>query len=129
MKNLSEYINEAVWDEYSSYIEKYWEKDITKCPENISNVKINKENMFSEMFSGCKNLKEAPELPQSQLTEQCYSCMFDRCKSLKYGPSILPAKHVCKGSYAFMFSDCSSLIEAPEIDAESLEKGVYVCNV
>jgi hypothetical protein len=36
------------------------------------------------MFSGCKSLTTAPELPATTLADACYSCMFINCSKLNY---------------------------------------------
>ena len=36
------------------------------------------------MFSGCKSLTTAPELPATTLTERCYYEIFKDCRKLNY---------------------------------------------
>ena len=40
------------------------------------------EECYRRMFAGCTNLTAAPELPATELAESCYSGMFDNCRSL-----------------------------------------------
>jgi len=48
------------------------------------------------------------------LTEECYRSMFAECVSLKNAPE-LPATELGKKSYANMFKNCYSLTKAPKI--------------
>lgn len=46
--------------------------------------KILTPHCYSGMFSGCKNLEKAPELPAETLVASCYTQMFQNCKKLNY---------------------------------------------
>ncbi|MCQ2094892.1 MAG: leucine-rich repeat protein [Bacteroidaceae bacterium] len=63
---------------------------------------------FYGLFSGCKDLSNAPELPAVNLTENCYAKMFEGCSGLVAAPT-LPAKVLVSGCYEEMFKDCSQL--------------------
>ena len=65
---------------------------------------------FCELFSGCANLTQAPELPAMTLTECCYRSMFSGCTSLTQAPE-LPATKLDAACYRDMFSGCASLSE------------------
>lgn len=47
-------------------------------PTNIPAV-----NCYSNMFYGCTNLTQAPELPATTLAVYCYSNMFSGCRLLR----------------------------------------------
>ena len=79
---------------------------------------------FYYLFSGCKALTSAPELPAENLADYCYLSMFYGCSSLKTAPK-LPAKILASGCYTHMFNGCSSLKKAPELPAETLAHGCY----
>ena len=42
------------------------------------------QSCYSEMFSGCTSLTQAPELPATTLGKYCYSYMFEGCSNLNY---------------------------------------------
>ena len=73
------------------------------------------------MFSGCTNLKTAPELPAKVLAFQCYTGMFSMCTNLKTAPK-LPAKTARMYCYVGMFSGCTNLKSA-ELSIEFLDRG------
>ena len=76
------------------------------------------------MFEDCENLRQAPELPATQLTEYCYFYMFSGCKSLKEAPQ-LPATTLAQSCYEDMFSGCIQLTQAPELPATTLAEYCY----
>ena len=82
------------------------------------------EAKFIKLFSGCKQLVVAPELPAMDLAEECYSSMFAGCSSLKIAPE-LPAKKLTASCYSFMFTNCTSLKKTPELPAEKLANSCY----
>ena len=63
---------------------------------------------YRQMFSGCAQLVDAPELPATTLAESCYNSMFYGCSSLQIAPE-LPALTLQKWSYSQMFQNCSQL--------------------
>ena len=69
------------------------------------------------MFYGCTSLTTAPELPATDLAEECYRSMFYGCKSLITAPSALPSTSVWRNCYNSMFEGCTSLTTAPELPA------------
>ena len=90
------------------------------------------------MFWGCSSLETAPELPATTLTECCYTyCvdpgaaqttiypMFGDCSGLIHGPSVLPAITLLPACYAGLFSNCSSLVDAPALPATTLQSDCY----
>ena len=80
-------------------------------------------NCFSWMFVDC-DLTNAPILPATSLTEQCYLEMFRGCQYLKEAPG-LPATTLAYNCYGQMFADCSSLTIAPELPATELKELCY----
>lgn len=80
---------------------------------------------YADMFSGCSNLKKAPELPATTVSSYCYSRMFSGCSSLETAPEILPAMRLATYCYEVMFSGCSKLTKAPELPATSLASYCY----
>jgi hypothetical protein len=50
------------------------------------------------MFSGCSALTTAPELPATELADNCYSYMFSGCTSLTQSPE-LPATKLASSCY------------------------------
>lgn len=83
-----------------------------------------KDARFYYLFSGCKALISAPELPAENLANYCYKSMFYGCSSLQTAPK-LPAKTMASECYTHMFNECSSLKKAPELPAETLADGCY----
>lgn len=76
-------------------------------------------NVFSNMFRGCTNITDMPELPATILGTSTYASMFDGCTSLT-GITPLPATTLAVGSYSNLFNGCTSLTDAPELPATSI---------
>ena len=76
-------------------------------------------NCYESMFRGCTRLVEAPELPATTLADYCYYSMFIDCTSLNQVPK-LPATTLTDYCYTYMFNGCTSLTEAPELPARTL---------
>ena len=51
--------------------------------------------------------------------------MFNGCSSLTTAPTELPATTLADGCYAFMFSNCTSLIVAPDLISKNLANECY----
>ena len=79
---------------------------------------------FYSLFRDCKGLTEAPELPATELADECYDSMFKGCTSLTKAPA-LPATELAWRCYSSMFNGCTSLIEAPALPATELEQWCY----
>ena len=79
---------------------------------------------FSYLFSDCTVLTSAPDLPATELAEDCYKQMFSGCTSLTAAPA-LPAKTLAGYCYYQMFSDCTSLTTAPALPATTLATYCY----
>ena len=67
-----------------------------------------KTRSYQHIFSGCKLLTAAPELPATTLGEYCYFNMFFGCTSLTTAP-VLPATTLVTACYSKMFNGCTSL--------------------
>ena len=94
-------------------------------------VKVNFENdgnsyPYVSMFAGKQHLKSASNLilPATELTESCYQGIFSNCTSLIAAPE-LPATTLAFGCYAGLFENCTSLTTAPELPATTLVIGCY----
>ena len=79
---------------------------------------------FKDLFYNCYNLIQAPELPATTLTNNCYEGMFQGCTSLVTAP-VLPATTLTDCCYMYMFWGCSKLVNAPELPATELKIGCY----
>ena len=82
------------------------------------------EYCYSDMFSDCASLTQAPEWPATTLADNCYYSMFYGCSSLTQAPA-LPATTLAYSCYTNMFSDCASLTQAPALPATTLAEGCY----
>ena len=60
------------------------------------------------MFTACRKLQKAPELPATILAANCYYGMFVDCSGLTKAPE-LPAAVLKTNCYRDMFKDCTSL--------------------
>ena len=78
------------------------------------------------MFIDCISLITPPELPATELKENCYSVMFSGCSSLKTAP-ILAAKKFAFNCYDRMFYNCTSLTSVTCL-AENDFNNEYVYN-
>jgi len=65
------------------------------------------DDCYRAMFSKAHCLEEAPELPATTLSKECYWYMFEECPITK-APD-LPAETLGAGSYGNMFINCSNL--------------------
>ena len=92
-----------------------WENPPTSISENYC---------YYRMFSDCKNLTSAPELPATTLRRDCYGNMFYNCTSLTSAPE-LPATTLAYECYRSMFYGCTSLTSAPELPATTLAESCY----
>ena len=81
-------------------------------------------NCYSGMFYGCTNLTTAPELHATTLASSCYSGMFSGCTNLTTAPA-LTATTLASGCYEIMFDGCTSLTTAPELPATTLANYCY----
>ena len=80
---------------------------------------------YSDMFSDCTNLTQAPALPATTLAPDCYGSMFSGCSSLTQAP-VLPATTLADSCYSGMFSNCTNLTQAPALPATTLADYCYI---
>lgn len=73
------------------------------------------QNAYNQMFRGCTNLIDSPELPATEIANWCYKGMFSGCTSLTNAPVLYdvdfgPAGSASpQGAFEDMFKGCSSL--------------------
>lgn len=84
-----------------------------------------KDAVFKWLFSGCKQLVVAPELPSTDLAANCYKGMFYNCTSLRTAPE-LPSTKLAENCYSKMFFGCTSLKQAPKLPDAGLAKNCYL---
>ena len=93
--------------------------------KNLILPQPNASDYFSYFFYGNTYLIEAPELPATTLTVDCYMSMFEGCTSLTTAPK-LPATTLAYYCYGSMFYGCTSLTTAPELPATTLADICYI---
>lgn len=82
---------------------------------------------YQNMFEG-SNIVTAPSLPVTTMEYDwydCYNYMFEDCTSLVNAPE-LPATVLASRCYSGMFYGCSSLVDAPELPATVLDTECYM---
>ena len=79
---------------------------------------------YRNMFYGCSNMTDAPQLSATTLAAYCYQNMFSYCTSLTAAP-VLPATTLADYCYYAMFSYCTSLATAPQLPVTTLTEGCY----
>ena len=86
---------------------------------------IGSSSAFTNFFSGATMLVSAEKLklPATTLASNCYQSMFSNCTSLTQAPE-LPATTMANSCYNGMFSGCTSLTQAPALPATTL---MYQC--
>ena len=82
------------------------------------------EGCYSDMFSGCTGLTQAPTLPATTLVNYCYAYMFSGCTALTQAPS-LSATTLTEGCYGYMFSGCTGLTQTPTLPATTMAGACY----
>lgn len=80
------------------------------------------------MFYGCTALKNAPNFSEeiTVLSASAFNNMYGGCSSLTTGPTVIKVQHCYMYALAFMFSKCTSLINAADITISSAV-GEYAC--
>ena len=91
--------------------------------ENYDTVDTSKAK-FGNLFYNCSQLTSSPELPATNLADNCYKSMFYRCTALTQAPE-LPATTLAGDCYCYMFEGCTSLTQAPELPATDLADNCY----
>ena len=90
---------------------------------------IDRQGILRQLFYQQTALRSAENLrfeTQSINNISVYALMFDGCINLLYAPKVLPAQNL-RGDYCYqyMFRDCKSLVNAPELPAEALAEACY----
>ena len=91
-----------------------------------SNRDYNKFSIITGRISASGNIMSLlnGDAPDSIMASFCYCSMFRDCTSLAQAPE-LPATTLDKSCYANMFSGCTSLAQAPELPATTLVTACY----
>ncbi len=97
-------------------------KSLTQAPELPATIL--KDSCYYLLFEKCENLETVPELPAMTMAKYCYSSMFSGCSNLTKGPK-LPSLTLAQNCYSGMFTDCNNLEVAPELPATELEPYCY----
>ena len=82
------------------------------------------DNCYRNMFEECTSIAEAPELPATKLAPYCYYDMFSGCTALTEVPDLL-AKELPEHCYQYMFSSCEALVNGPKVSATTINQ--YSC--
>ena len=87
---------------------------------------IGSSSAFTNFFSGATMLVSAEKLklPATTLASNCYQSMFSNCTSLTQAPE-LPATTLASSCYGYMFYGCTSLTQAPALPATTLASNCY----
>lgn len=80
------------------------------------------DNCYLHMFEECTSIAEAPKLPAKIMADHCYDYMFRKCTSIKKAPD-LPATKLATRCYYGMFSGCTALTEVPDLLVKDLPEG------
>lgn len=88
-------------------------------------TEITQSYQFRGLFRYGSEIVDASKLllPATKLASYCYSYMFENCTSLVNAPE-LPATALVNSCYSNMFYDCTSLVNAPTLPATTLS---YYC--
>lgn len=82
------------------------------------------DNCYRNMFEECTSIAEAPALPATKLAPYCYYDMFSGCTALTEVPDLL-AKELPEHCYQYMFSSCEALVKGPKVSATTINQ--YSC--
>ena len=84
------------------------------------------EYVFYDLFLGAEKLISAKDLklPSTVLSKYCYGFLFDGCTSLIEAPT-LQAETMVESCYDGMFYNCTSLVNAPALPAMNLADSCY----
>lgn len=77
------------------------------------------------LFAGCTSLRTPPELPSLSVGRQGYEALFSNCRNLDVSNLILPATKLSAFAYSQMFSNCVSIVKAPNLIATILGPQCY----
>ena len=79
---------------------------------------------YMKLFSNCKSMTTAPELPNSKMAPSCYYIMFESCSTITVAPE-LPSTELANACYGNMFRGCTGLTTPPELPATTLADNCY----
>ena len=97
-------------------------RELTSAPELPATTLAN--YCYYSMFMGCTNLNTAPKLKATTLADYCYYNMFKGCTNLNTAPE-LPATTLADCCYYSMFYGCTNLKKVPTLPARKMFRGVY----
>lgn len=83
------------------------------------------EGCYAYMFEYCYSLRKTTQLRATRLAPKCYRFMFGACKALTADGFTLPATELASECYFGMFNMCESLVNAPDLPAETLPASAY----
>lgn len=98
---------------------------VTKATNLTLNPTVLSTRCYQDMFRGCTDLTDAPQLPATSLGSMCYQGMFSGCTSLVNAPRQLPATTLETSCYNSMFNGCTSLTTVPALPATTLASSCY----
>ena len=96
---------------------------LTAAPTSIPATKQGKASCYC-MFKNCSSLTQAPTLPATTLSTNCYCALFRGCTSLTQAP-VLTATTLASRCYSEMYFGCSRLTTASNLPATTLTDGCY----
>ena len=97
-------------------------KELTSAPELPATTLA--DCCYYSMFMGCTKLNTAPKLKATTLADYCYYNMFKGCTNLNTAPE-LPATTLADCCYYSMFNGCTNLKKVPTLPARKMFRGVY----
>ena len=92
-----------------------------------TNKKLTRDSTFAWLFNNTGIMSHPVKkllLLATTLRSYCYEYMFDNCTSLVNAPE-LPATALANYCYRGMFQGCTSLVNAPELPATTLANDCY----
>ncbi len=84
------------------------------------------EQCYQGMFQGCTSLTTAPNIPVEKFADYCCQDMFSGCEKLKSAPTMTSAKTLGRYCCYNMFKGCTALETAPALPATTLEECCYM---
>ena len=109
-----------------AYTSMFQESGIVETPEILAEEV--EASTFKQTFYNCKSLiKCTSSLKPKLLYSQSYNQMFKGCTSLIEAPEIQATHHDASGNYHMgqMFSGCTSLTSSPSLEVQTLGKQGY----
>lgn len=97
----------------------YYCNNISDCGSLTLPATTLAKSCYSQMFSSCSNLTQAPALPATTLAEYCYTSMFELCTSLTQAPII--------STYTSGLNAYESMLDMYGWDTNSWQGNLAVC--